>query len=496
MKKFYITTSIPYTNAPPHIGFALEIIQADVLARYLRFQGRDVFFLTGTDEHGLKTLKAAEAVGKSAEDFADEVSGKFKKLAEVLNISNNDFIRTTDEKRHKPTVYKLWEKYIKNGDIYKKKYKGFYCVGCEAFKTQKELIDGKCVIHQKPVEEIEEENYFFRLEKYLPEIKKIIEEGKIKIIPSFKKNEVLGMIENGMEDVSFSRMKDKYWGWPVPGDESQNLYVWLDALPNYLSGIGYGDPSTSSWQAKFKKYWPADVHCIGKDILKFHAIYWPAMLLSAKLKLPKSIFVHGFINVGGQKMSKSMGNVVDPFELVKKYGVDAVRYYLLREILPTEDGDFTYEKFEQRYNSDLAGGIGNLVARTIGISSKVENKKSKLNKKITDKVKEIKNNYAKAVEDFKFNDALSYIWELISFCDKYINEEKLWETPSTRASTEFSRMSSGQAKKAKIISDLFFAINEIGILLEPFLPETAKKIKSAVELRKSENLFPRINSVK
>jgi methionyl-tRNA synthetase len=440
------------------------------LARYYRFLGSDVFFLTGTDEHGLKTLRAAETAGKDTMGFADEMSGKFKELGKILNISNDGFIRTTDEKRHKETVYSLWEKYIKNGDIYKKKYKGFYCVGCEAFKTQKELVDEKCIIHQKLVEIIEEENYFFKLSKYLPEIKKIIENDKIKIIPESRKNEILGMIENGMEDVSFSRMKDKYWGWPVPNDDSQNLYVWLDALPNYISGIGYTDN-----QEQFKKYWPADVHCIGKDIVKFHAIYWPAMLLSADLDLPESIFVHGFINVDGQKMSKSLGNVVDPFELVAKYGIDAVRYYLLREIPSTEDGDFTYEKFESRFNSDLAGGIGNLVARLIGIAGKIDFKETKTTKQTENKIEEINKDFISAVGKYKFNEALSLIWELIAYCNKYINEEKLWET-----------------KNLEVINDLFFALKKIAEMLNPFLPDTSEKIKKAIETKKSEPLFPRI----
>ena len=475
-KKFYITTSIPYTNAPPHIGFALEIIQADVLARYHKSLGEDVYFLTGTDEHGIKTLRIAREAGKDPKQFADEISEKFKELTKVLNISNNDFIRTTDEVRHKPAVEKLWKKLDETGDIYKKKYKGYYCAGCEAFKTEKEIVDGKCIIHQRPVELVEEENYFFRLSKYNKKVQELIEKGKLEIIPESKKNETLGMLKQGMEDVSFSRTKDKYWGFEVPGDPSQVMYVWCDALPNYISAVGYADD-----EKKFDKYWPADVHCIGKDIMKFHTIFWPAMLLSAKIKLPKQIFVHGFINVAGQKMSKSLGNVIDPFELVKKYGlpaqagVDAVRYYLLREILPTEDGDFTYEKFEQRYNSDLAGGIGNLVARVLGINSKAEQKKTKPSKKITAKVKETQKSYKLQVESFKFNEALMFVWDLISFCDKYINEEKLWETRSPQ-----------------VIGDLFFAIKEIGILLEPFLPETAEKIKKAVETKKSENLFPRI----
>ncbi len=474
-KKFYITTSIPYTNAPAHIGFGLEIVQADVLARYYKNLGNDVFFLTGTDEHGQKTLKAAEATGKNPLDFADQISEKFRDLTKILNITNNDFIRTTDEKRHLPAVYKLWEKYKENGDIYKKKYKGFYCVGCEAFKTQKELVDGKCIIHQKEIEVVEEENYFFKLSKYLPEIKKIIEKDVIKIIPETKKNEILNMIEQGLEDVSFSRAKEKYWGWPVPGDDSQSFYVWQEALPNYISAIGYAENS-----AQFKQYWPADLHCIGKDIVKFHAIYWPAMLLSAGLDLPKSIFVHGFITANGHKMSKSLGNVIDPFELVKKYGADAVRYYLLREIPSTEDGDFTIEKFEQRYNSDLAGGIGNLVARVLGIADKISNFKFQtlnkiLNAKLSKTIKEVNKKYKSSVENFKFNEALVAVWELISFCDKYINDEKLWET-----------------KKTEVINDLFFAIKEIAELLAPFLPETAEKIEKAIETKKSEILFPRI----
>jgi methionyl-tRNA synthetase len=469
-EKFYITTSIPYTNASPHIGFALEIIQADVLARHHKTLGKDVYFLTGTDEHGLKTLRAAEAAGKTAMEFADEMSAKFKELAGVLNISNTDFIRTTDEVRHKKSVYKLWQKYIDQGDIYKKKYKGFYCPGCEAFKTEKELIDGKCVIHQKPVEVIEEENYFFKLSKYLSEVRELIATEKIKIIPEAKKNEVLGMIDQGMDDVSFSRTKEKYWGWPVPGDESQVLYVWQDALPNYIAAVGYADDTE-----KFKKYWPADAHCIGKDIVKFHAIYWPAMLLSAKLDLPKTIFVHGFINVAGQKMSKSLGNVVDPFELVEKYGVDAVRYFLLREIPSAEDGDFTYEKFETRYNADLAGGIGNLVARTLGIAKGQKIEKAEASEATNQKIKETKKRCNAAVDSFKFNEALIAVWELIGYCDKYINDQKLWQT-----------------KDARIINDLFVALSEISIMLAPFVPATSAKIEEAVKSGQAHILFPKL----
>lgn len=469
-KKFYITTSIAYTNAPPHIGFALESLQADVLARHHKQLKEDVFYLTGTDEHGAKIKKAADKENRDVKDFVDALSQKFKDLKNVLNLSNNDFIRTTDQKIHWPVVKKVWLKLKENGDIYKKKYQGLYCVGCEAFITKKDLVDGKCIIHQKEPEVVEEENYFFRLSKYSDKIQKAIESDKIKIVPETKKNEVLSFIKQGLEDVSFSRpRKDLNWGIQVPDDDTQTIYVWADALTNYISAIGYPNGN------KFKKYWPADVHCIGKDILKFHAIYWPAMLLSLGIELPKIIFVHGFITVDGQKMSKSLGNVIDPFELVKKYGTDSVRYYLLREIPSTEDGDFTYEKFEARYNSDLAGGIGNLVARVLGVAGKTAIKKSKPTKATSERIKEAKKNYALALEKFRFNEALAAVWNLISYCDKYINDEKLWET-----------------KKPEVINDLFCALDEISALLLPFLPETAEKIKKAVKDKKSESLFPRV----
>jgi len=471
-QKYYITTSIPYTNALPHIGFALEIIQADVLARYNRFLGKETFFLTGTDEHGQKTFRASQEAGKNPLEFANELSEKFKELTKVLNISNDDFIRTTDEKRHLPSVYKLWEKYKENGDIYKKKYRGFYCSGCEAFKTEKELFNNNCIIHQKPVEEIEEENYFFKLSKYLPQIRKIIETDKIKIIPESKKNEVLAMIDQGLEDVSFSRAKEKYWSWPVPNDDSQVFYVWQDALPNYISALGYDEEKEI-----FKKYWPADVHCIGKDIVKFHAIYWPAMLLSADLDLPRTIFVHGFINVDGQKMSKSLGNVINPFQLCEKYGTDAVRYFLLREIPSTEDGDFTYEKFENRYNSDLASGLGNLISRVVALAKKYDVKPKPVGKIFQKEISQTKKIINNALEDFRFNESLKSIWDLIAFCDKHINETKPWE----------------DKKESKdVVAELLSVLLEIAIILLPFLPETSLKIEKTIKDKVARSLFPRI----
>ncbi|MFA4998469.1 MAG: methionine--tRNA ligase [Candidatus Paceibacterota bacterium] len=473
-KGFYLTTSIAYTNASPHVGFALELIQADVIARYRRILDNSVFFLTGTDEHGAKITKAAEKAGKSPEEFTEEISNQFRELTKVLKLSNDDFIRTTDQKRHWPVVQYFWLKLVESGDIYKKEYRGVYCVGCEAFITKKDLVDGKCKIHQKEPEIVEEENYFFKLSKYSKKIGEIIKKDKVKIIPEERKNEMMSFINQGLEDVSFSRpRKDLRWGVPVPGDDSQTIYVWADALVNYISALGglKGD--------NFKKYWPPDIHFLGKDILRFHATIWLGMLLSLKLPLPKAIFVHGFISSAGQKMSKSLGNVVDPFELVNKYGVDAVRYFLLREIPSTDDGDFTYDKFEKRYNSDLAGGLGNLVARVVTIADKsgIQPSKQVKNAKMRTILDKTKNNYKKALGEFKFNEALVLIWDLIGFCDRHIEKEKPWQA--------------GKNQK-EVIGDLMLIISDISEMLKSFLPETSEKISGQIKIKKSEPLFPRI----
>lgn len=475
-KKFYITTSIVYTNAPPHCGFALEVLQADVLARYSRLLGKDTFFLTGTDEHGLKIARTAERAGKKPQKFCDELSKRFKELKKILNLSNDDFIRTTDQKRHWPTVHKVWLQLKDNGDIYKKKYKGLYCVGCEAFLTEKDLVDGKCPIHKKKPEVIEEENYFFKLSKYQEQLRDILENNEIKIVPEAKKNEMLSFIKEGLEDVSCSRDRKKLpWGVPVPDDDSQIVYVWLEALLNYLSALGYAENDE-----KFKKYWPADIHCIGKDITRFHLLLWPAVLLSLNLSLPKNILVHGFISVGGEKMSKSLGNIVCPFELVKKYGIDPVRYFFLREFSPTEDGDFTYEKFEERYNADLASGLGNLLARVLKMAENAKIKYSDVRRQniVSQEVTKTQARYKGALDNFKFNEALAVIWELISFCDKYIEKERPWEKSDNRLS---------------VINDLLFALSEIAKMLQPFLPETAEKITTQLKKGKGKSLFPRLN---
>jgi len=460
-QKFYITTSIAYTNANPHLGFSLETIHADVLARYHRQLGDDVLFSTGTDEHGIKIANAAYKQNQSPKIFTDRLANKFQDLGKILNLSNNDFIRTTDKKRHWQSVKKVWFKLKKNKDIYKKKYKGLYCVGCETFITEKDLVKGKCPIHQKEPEVIEEENYFFRLSKYSKEIEKIIKSDKLRIIPKSRKNEILGFIKQGLKDVSFSRLrKNLKWGIPVPDDKSQTIYVWGDALVNYLSVLDYAQNSK-----KFKKFWPADVQCIGKDILKFHCAIWPGMLLSLGIDIPKNMFVHGFITSNGKKMSKSLGNVIDPFELVEKYGTDAVRYFLLREISPTQDGDFTEKKFNQRYEADLAKGLGNLTARIITLAqtffaqSLISNKTH--SSKVQTKIDKTQNNYKAFLDDFKFNKALEDIWKLISFCDQYIEKKQPWKKSNTQCS---------------VIYDLLFALANIAQMLQPFLPETSEKI--------------------
>jgi methionyl-tRNA synthetase len=469
--KFYITTAIDYVNASPHLGHALEKIQADVIARYQRIKGKDVFFLTGTDENSLKNVRVAKDLGILTQDLVNKNAAKFYQLKEALNLSFDDFIRTTQE-RHKKGVQKFWLAIKK--DIYKKKYRGLYCVGCEEFYKEEELENGLCPEHKIKPEIVEEENYFFALSKYQAILKRIIGEEKIEIIPEEKKIEVLSFIEKGLEDICISRSRERAHGWgiEVPGDKTQIVWVWLDALSNYITAIDYGEDGE-----KFKKYWPADLHLIGKGISRFHCIYWPAFLISAKLSLPKLILVHGYITVDGQKMSKSLGNVIDPFSIVKKYGTDALRYFLLRESSPFEDLDFTFEKFEKRYNDDLAKGLGNLVARVISLAEKSKISKIREIKSTAfkEKLKITQKKWEENLENFQFNEALKTIWELISFCDKFIEVKKPWKKNG-----------------AKIVSELLFILEEISNFLRPFLPETAERISKQIITTKKEILFPHI----
>ncbi|MDP3778809.1 MAG: class I tRNA ligase family protein [bacterium] len=485
--KFFITTAIPYVNARPHIGFALEIVQTDAIARWRRQQGDEVKFLTGTDENALKNVQAAFEAGREVKEFVAENAELFKNLLVTLNISNDDFIRTSAEDRHIKGAQKLWSS-CKSEDIYKKIYKGLYCLGCEEFKLEKDLVNGECPEHPgKKIQEVEEENYFFRLSAYQDKILKLIESEEIKIVPEGRRNETLGFVRSGLEDFSISRssQRAKHWGVQVPGDPSQVMYVWFDALSNYINALGYADNTKD-----FQEYWERGetLHVIGKGINRFHGVYWPAMLMSARVALPKKIFIHGYVTVDGQKMSKTIGNVIDPIELVEKYGIDPVRYYLLREIPSGEDGDFSQKKFEERYNGDLANGLGNLVARVTTLGEKVSPMPVQKNEDIIKEIERVKASVQKYMEAFHLNEALGAIWELISFGDKYINDTKPWTIKDDPVALQ------------KIIADAALLIDAIRYLIDPFLPDTAKKIGEQIvvdgnniNIRKSGNLFPRLS---
>ena len=457
-------------------------MQADAIARFYRQQGRDVFFLTGTDEHGTKIARAAETAGQTPQEFVDEISGKFRELKDALNLSYDDFIRTTDSKRHWPGAQAMWRSLVASGDIYKKIYKGLYCVGHESFITDRDLVDGKCRDHQKEPELIEEENYFFRLSKYVPEIESRIKKNELRIMPENRKNEILALIKEGVEDISFSRPKKSLsWGVPVPDDNTQTMYVWCDALTNYISALGFG----SGDQTKFKAYWPADVHLIGKDILRFHALIWPAMLLAAEIELPRALFVHGHITVDGQKMSKTIGNVVDPFDAVKQYGTDPVRHYLLREIPSGDDGDFSYIKLKDRYNSDLANGLGNFAARVTTLAEKTGpwSKEFVLEKNIADKISAAKEIIGNKVAEFKLHEALAAAFELVSFGDQYVNSQRPWETGDKQ-----------------VIFNLVVLLDNLAAILGPFIPAATQKIKECIvwtkgelSVKKCSGLFPRLS---
>jgi len=487
MKKYYLSSAIPYVNYKPHCGFALEIIQADVVARYHRVLGDDVFFLTGTDENSLKNVRVAEKERIPVKELVDRNSKRFYELKNILNLSFDDFIRTTEE-RHIKGTQKLWKKCQK--DIYKKKYQGLYCVGCEAFLKEDELVNGLCPEHKTKPELIEEENYFFRLSEYQTELKKIIETNQVKIIPQTRKNEVLSFINHGLEDICVSRSAERAhnWGIDVPEDPSQKIWVWFDALSNYINALGYAKNSK-----KFQEFWQKNenkLHIIGKGVLRFHSVYWIAIILSAKLALPKTIFVHGYLTSEGQKMSKSLGNIIDPFDLVEKYGTDTVRYFLLREITPTEDGDFTYDKFEARYNSDLASGLGNLTARVVKLGDGKNFESEITNKELKTEIDKTWEDYEKTLDNFKFNESLSSIWKLISFCDKYIEKEKPWEESENQMS---------------VINNLLIVLANIAQMLQVFLPETSEQIFKQLgikfsdkewhfKIKKGKSLFPRLIS--
>ena len=470
-KRIYITNAIPYVNAAPHVGHALEYVQTDCLARFYKLSGFDVFYAAGADENSLKNVQAAEAENVPIQKLVDKYAKEFENLKDTLNISWDVFNRTS-QRHHIAGAQKLWS-LCKKEDIYKKKYRGLYCVGCEVFYNADEIKGGVCPDGHTNIEEVEEENYFFKLSIYTDFLKQQISTDQLKILPQTRKNEVLSFIDQGLEDFSISRSIERARGWgvPVPGDDSQVMYVWFDALTTYLTALGY--PSGDL----FKKYWtdnPNRLHVIGKGIIRFHAVYWPAMLKSAGIPLPKTEFIHGYITVEGQKISKTMGNVIDPFDLVGKFGQEAVRYYLLREIPAWGDGDFSISRFKELYNGELANGLGNLVARIARLCADTKlNLPPKKNFKF-------KINIANELKSFRFDRALISLWEEISQLDKKINQEKPWELQ-------------GLTLK-KTISPIAQEIREIAFNLSPFLPKTAKTILDQFtgKVSAQDPLFPSI----
>lgn len=488
METYYITTAIPYVNAAPHIGHALEFVQTDVIARYQRLRGNEVALVTGADENSLKNVHAAEKQGITPIELCDNNAAIFKDMALKIGLSFTSFRRTSNREKHWPGPQRLWKLCDKNGDIYKKKYRGLYCVGCESFYEKEELPNGLCPEHNKEPEEIEEENYFFRLSKYQEKLQELIEKDELRILPETRKNEVLSFIKSGLKDFSISRSvkRAKGWGVPVPEDDSQIQYVWVDALSTYLTGIGYGTEDEL-----FEKFWPAQVHVIGKGILRFHAVYWPAILLSGGLKLPRTIFVHGYITVEGQKMSKSLGNIIDPFYLIEKYGVDPLRYCLLSEIPTFQDGDFSERSLIEKNNSELIANLGNLVNRTLVFIKNNFEGKIPESKEMTDKDREFIESQMAVVakieeqlDKLEIREGLNLVvGRYAKNANRYFQDSKPWELVKT-----------DKERAGTVLAILANQVKDIGILIEPHLPNTSDSIFKQLNLDVSERIWEGIGN--
>ncbi|MEK7633584.1 MAG: methionine--tRNA ligase [Patescibacteria group bacterium] len=460
-KKFYVTAAIPYVNAAPHIGHALEFIQVDAIARYHRLLGEKVTSLTGGDENALKNVQAAEKADVPVREFVDKNARLFLEFTKKINAPFDVFQKGTSPSHFKSSQ-ELWNLCLKKGDIYKKDYEGLYCVGCETFYTEGELSNGECAEHPgKKLDLISETNYFFKLSSYQSQLIQLIKSDRLKIYPEFRKNEVLSFLKEPLLDISISRSNEraKNWGVSVPNDPTQRIYVWFDALNIYRSGVD-------------KKTWPADLHIIGKGIIRFHTVYWPAFLLSAGLPLPKAVMAHGYLTVNGQKMSKTIGNIIDPLEIISKYGVDALRYYLLKEIPPFDDGDFSYRRLDEVYSSDLANELGNLVMRITTLAEK-----DKLEVSLPKPYSLVPN---PLFEKFEFNLILENIWKHIKLLNKSTDDFAPWKKTA-------------EERKEFLIQSLK-EINQVGYELQPFLPQTAEKILKATtgKITKISPLFPRL----
>lgn len=479
MNKYFVTTSIPYVNAQPHLGHALEFIYADILARYARQQGVEaVLFSTGTDEHGSKIAEKSKELGLTPLELTTANAKLFVELLKKLNISNDRFIRTTDP-AHEQRAQLVW-KNLKD-HIYKKKYIGWYCVGCEEFVTETYAKEqaGNCPNHERPYEQLSEENYFFALSKFNHLIKQSIDSGEFRIVPESKKNEIHSLLNDGLEDISISRPKDKLdWGIAVPGDSTQVMYVWFEALLNYITVLGYPE------YIDFANFWPADVQIVGKDISRFHAAIWPGILLGLGLPLPKALYIHGFINVDGKKMSKSTNNSVSPYEILDKYGTDAFRYYFARHIPSYGDGDFSWDKFETAYNNELANELGNAVSRVVAMIGKYQ---ADIVGTIPEPSHDI-HEYSEALDNFRFDRALDEVWEQVRGINQYIDTEKPWQIAKQGDDQHLQQ----------VLAYCVGCLVEIAYLLEPFMPETAAKIKATFKdglvTKPEQPLFPKFDN--
>jgi methionyl-tRNA synthetase len=476
-KPRYITTTLPYVNADPHIGFALEIVQADIIARAWALEGHDVFFNTGTDEHGVKILRKAQEQGTDPQAYVDEWAAKFRGLKEKLGLFDDlHFIRTTDP-HHEAAAQEFWRRCEAAGDIYKKTYQVKYCVGCELEKTDSELQNGRCPIHPNlDIELIDEENYFFRFSKYEKPLLDLYARRPDLVVPDYRFNEIRAFVARGLEDFSISRLASKMpWGVPVPGDEAQVMYVWFDALVNYISTLGWPED-----EAAFADWWgiipsPKALQVAGKDNLRQQSAMWQAMLISANLPSTRQILIHGFVTSGGQKMSKSLGNVIDPYALVAEYGTDALRYFLARHIHPFEDSDFTPERFKEAYNADLVNGLGNLVARVMRLAETHLPEPVQTGKLV------LAPRVAELLDEYQFNRALDVVWENIQSLDTRITDEK-----------PFSVVKENPEEGRKIIAACVSELAVVAANLAPFMPDTSRIILAAIsQNKKPENLFPR-----